>query len=469
MDKELAKLEKWGVDLINNYQTYLKTVDPKSSEHKRIGRFSGELVANPEAYGELLEMARSKGMTGKQLVSSIRKIEQNLLDESSRGTSMSRKQLLSDVIHHYYAQRTGGDTLRRLSQSKRANVRQILRESFGAWGNIPSNLRSMARSFHLKSDALKGVELSAMEPLGITKAGQLSTPKAHEKVGKIISGTRSITGSAKEIAADLSTSFETQRWYNEAALKAELPFKKALDEIAGSTYNPADMSAADLAVRKNLLSASQEAVEEAFRQYLSPYLMESGSTRFNSGFGIEGQRQLTNFLKRNTASEVSGGLYSLLLDGNMRKAVEAGDTNKIFETLASDVVLGGLGQEVTKALVNRLPTKLAGLAAKAAPVLSAAAPIAAVSQLGGSVDPKVTETRNIESLEAQEPQAIERAQFVPQQYGKQGPEITPQGEIIQEPKPMFEIEDPLNELEYAGKQVMSFFGGALRMASPLGL
>ena len=31
------------------------------------------------------------------------------------------------------------------------------------------------------------------------------------------------------------------------------------------------------------------------------------------------------------------------------------------------------------------------------------------------------------------------------------------------------IRDPLNELEYAGKQVMNFFGGALRMASPLGL
>ena len=31
------------------------------------------------------------------------------------------------------------------------------------------------------------------------------------------------------------------------------------------------------------------------------------------------------------------------------------------------------------------------------------------------------------------------------------------------------IQDPINELQYAGKQVMSFFGGALRMASPLGL
>tara|TARA_B100001559_G_scaffold319005_1_gene327310 strand:+ start:42 stop:1199 length:1158 start_codon:yes stop_codon:yes gene_type:complete len=31
------------------------------------------------------------------------------------------------------------------------------------------------------------------------------------------------------------------------------------------------------------------------------------------------------------------------------------------------------------------------------------------------------------------------------------------------------IKDPLNELEYLGKQALSFFGGALRMASPLGL
>ena len=31
------------------------------------------------------------------------------------------------------------------------------------------------------------------------------------------------------------------------------------------------------------------------------------------------------------------------------------------------------------------------------------------------------------------------------------------------------IKDPLNELEYAGKQVMQFFGSAVRMGSPLGL
>ena len=96
-------------------------------------------------------------MTGKQLVAAIRKIEQSLLDESSRGTPMSRKLMLSDVIHHMYAQRTGGDTLRKLGQPERAKARDILRESFGRWGNVPENLLSVYRSWHQKGDALKGI------------------------------------------------------------------------------------------------------------------------------------------------------------------------------------------------------------------------------------------------------------------------------------------------------------------------
>ena len=49
----------------------------------------------------------------------IRRIEQGLLDEAGRGKAPSRKQIMSDVIHHFYAQRTGGDTLRRLGQAVR--------------------------------------------------------------------------------------------------------------------------------------------------------------------------------------------------------------------------------------------------------------------------------------------------------------------------------------------------------------
>ena len=123
MDRELAQLEEWAVDLINNYEATLK---PGATELKRTRRFSGELVANPEAYGELLDMAKSKNMSGKELVQAIRSIESNLLDESSRGTSMSRKQLMSDVIHHFYAQRTGGDTFLYMKGDARRAAREAI-------------------------------------------------------------------------------------------------------------------------------------------------------------------------------------------------------------------------------------------------------------------------------------------------------------------------------------------------------
>ena len=179
MDKELAQLEEWAVNLINDYETELQRTDPRSSMHKRIKRFSGELVANPEAYGELLDLGRSQGMTGPELVNAIRRIEQGLLDESSKGKAPSRKQLMSDVIHHFYAQRTGGDTLRRLGQADRQAARSALRDEFGRWGNVPENLRSLFRAGHLNTDVLKGVEAEAMAEFGVTTGGQLSFPKAH--------------------------------------------------------------------------------------------------------------------------------------------------------------------------------------------------------------------------------------------------------------------------------------------------
>ena len=189
MDKELAQLEEWAVNLVNDYETELQRTKPKSSMHKRIKRFSGELVANPEAYGELLEMGRSQGMTAQELLNSIRRIEQGLLDESGRGKAPSRKQMMSDVIHHFYAQRTGGDTLRRLGQADRQEARAALRGEFGRWGNVPENLRSLFRAGHLNSDILKGIEGRQLAELGIKQAKELDLFKAHTTKGSLVTGT----------------------------------------------------------------------------------------------------------------------------------------------------------------------------------------------------------------------------------------------------------------------------------------
>jgi hypothetical protein len=275
MDKELAQLEEWAVNLVNDYETELQRTKPKSSMHKRIKRFSGELVANPEAYGELLEMGRSQGMTGQELLNAIRRIEQGLLDESGRGKAPSRKQMMSDVIHHFYAQRTGGDTLRRLGQADRQEARAALRSEFGRWGNVPENLRSLFRAGHLNSDVLKGIEGEAMAELGVTKAGELDLPKAHTTTGKAVTGDIVGATTAKEAIEGMRPQFEIQGRETQAAIEATQPLMEDLDKIAGSVYDTG-MSAEELDVRRNILAANPEQVKAAIQTRLSPFI--SGGT-----------------------------------------------------------------------------------------------------------------------------------------------------------------------------------------------
>jgi hypothetical protein len=271
MDKELAQLEEWAVNLVNDYEEELLRTKPKSSMHKRIKRFSGELVANPEAYGELLEMGRSQGMTGQELLNAIRRIEQGLLDEAGRGKAPSGKQMMSDVIHHFYAQRTGGDTLRRLGQADRQEARAALRSEFGRWGNVPENLRSLFRAGHLNSDVLKGIEGEAMAELGVTQAKQLDLPKAHTTTGKAVTGDIVGATTAKEAIEGMRPQFEIQGRETQAAIDATQPLMTDIDKIAGSTYSTG-MSELELETRRNILSANPEQVKAAIQTRLSPFI-----------------------------------------------------------------------------------------------------------------------------------------------------------------------------------------------------
>jgi len=278
MDKELAQLEEWGVDLINNYEAELQRTDPRSSMHKRIKRFSGELVANPEAYGELLELGRSQGMTGPELVNAIRRIEQGLLDEAGKGRAPSRKQMMSDVIHHFYAQRTGGDTLRRLGQADRQAARSALRDEFGRWGNVPENLRSLFRAGHLNNDVLKGIEAEALAEIGVTRPSELSLPKAHITKGRTVTGDIVGATTAQEAIEGMRPQFQIQGRETQAAVEATRPLMEELDVIAGSTYSPT-MSAEELAVRRNVLEANPQQVKAAIQRQFSPFIIKNGVAR----------------------------------------------------------------------------------------------------------------------------------------------------------------------------------------------
>ena len=365
MDKELDQLEDWAVNLINDYETVLQKKDPKSSQHKRIKRFSGELVANPEAYGELLDMARSKNMTGKELLQSIRSIESNLLDESSRGTSMSRKQLMSDVIHHFYAQRTGGDTLRKLSQSNRKQARTALRELFGPWGNVPENLKSLFRAGHLKSDALKGIEASSVADLGVTKAGEIDLPKAHTTVGKSVTGDIVGATTWREAVEGMAPQMDIQRTEGLRSIKALQPLMDKLDTIAGSEYTGIE-SAEELAVRRNLFTAKSEEVEKAVREFYSPLIIKNGNVNLRAA----GMGALAGFVTSEEAmTKLREGDY-------MGAAQSAGTEMAVGEVISQGVQkvlpkLGSIGKAVAPVARAIGP---ASLAAEPARIVSQSSP-----------------------------------------------------------------------------------------------
>ena len=470
MDKELAQLEEWGVDLINNYEESLrkagvKPSGPRGSEFKRIGRFSGELVANPEAYGELLEMARSKNMTGKQLVAAIRKIEQSLLDESSRGTKTSRKLLMSDVIHHFYAQRTGGDTLRRLAQSERGEARKILRDAFGRWGNVPENLLSIYRAWHQDVDPLKGVEAAAMAPEGITKAGQLGTSKFHatRSTSPLITSTVEAT-TAQEAVEGMTPMFERQQKEGLAALGELQILRNQLSERLGlEIIDPRTLSTVELAAVRNIYDANSELVERTIRENLNNYIIDGGTIR--SAVGSVAQAE--NFLKAlrdNLPGESAGALFGLLLDPQMREAVEQGDSSKVGNILATDVGLGGLANIVSDKLMKLLPVdtlaKVAPILKSGATAMNVAAPVAAVSQIEGSVDPTVTRRKSVERLEQGSQADIRRKQYVPQEYGAAGPQMDPTtGQVITEPEPFITPE----KFKQGTQMILNTIGGALKL------
>ena len=341
MDKELAQLEEWAVDLINNYEATLK---PGATELKRTRRFSGELVANPEAYGELLDMARSKNMSGKELVQAIRSIESNLLDESSRGTSMSRKQLMSDVIHHFYAQRTGGDTLRKLSQANRQQARSALRELFGPWGNVPENLKSLFRAGHLKSDALKGVEGEAAAKLGIKQAKELSLPKAHTTTGKLVTGDVVGATTWQEAVEGMAPQMDIQRTEGLKAIRAVQPLMDELDQISGSKYTPT-MSAEELALRRSILSANKDQVIKAFQQFYEPYIINNGSVKMNA-MGM-------------------GAIVTLISSPEGMTKIAQGDINGALETVGLEMVIGEGVAQIVNAGLSKIGPQIAGVAAPA--------------------------------------------------------------------------------------------------------
>ena len=170
MDKELSILEDWAVGQILEWKHELEAIQKatgKAPSHlKRALRFGNELVFNPEAYGDMLERARSSGMSAKEIIQEIRKVETGLLN--------SKKVLASDWVHHRTAQRTGGDTFLYMKGDERRAARGILRGEGIYLGNIDPNFISLPGVLH--TSKTQGVEKQWLDSLSYDEKSKLYLP-----------------------------------------------------------------------------------------------------------------------------------------------------------------------------------------------------------------------------------------------------------------------------------------------------
>lgn len=292
------KLEEWAINLINDYEV---SKQYSSSEPKRIARFSGEIVANPEAYYELFDLARSQDLTGKELVQTIRSIEDLLLGAKQKiqnpkirtmvdamsWNPTDRRQLISDVVHHLYAQRTGGDTLRRLSQKERKIGRNIIREAGFEWGNVPKNLKSLFRSWHTKQEKPVGAERLAMQRFGAESVMDLPTEKVHDKLPINVTSTIKGATTGREAAFGVGEDYgmleqmAQQEFRNEQVFGELDPTQKAVDEILGGDYD-IESSGEILEARRTKGVEKVEDLANVFEKDFGRLVQKFGQVKFNA-------------------------------------------------------------------------------------------------------------------------------------------------------------------------------------------
>ena len=246
MDKELSLLEDWAVEQILDWKHQLeatqKATGKAPSDLKRAQRFGNELVFNPEAYGDMLERARSQGMSAKEIIQEIRKVETGLLN--------SKKVLMSDWLHHRTAQRTGGDTFLYMKGDERRAAREILRGEGIYLGNVDENFISLPGVLHTKKT--QGVEKQWLESLPYDERTKLYLPPEQGGAGLVYAhqtgaSSFTISGTAEkpwlmtpeEGAAHLRSSATIQRAETQAAedIMRQSGFVEEVQKLAPGAYD----------------------------------------------------------------------------------------------------------------------------------------------------------------------------------------------------------------------------------------
>ena len=454
MDRELSALEDWAVEQILEWKHQLeatqKATGKAPSDLKRALRFGNELVFNPEAYANMLETARSKGMSAKQIIQEIRKIETGLLD--------SKKVLMSDWLHHRTAQRTGGDTFLYMKGDERRAAREILRGEGIFLGNVDENFISLPGVLHTKKT--QGVEKQWLDSLSFDEKSKLYLPVDQGGSGLVYAhqtGASSFTISGTAEKPWLMSAEEGASHLRRSATIQRAETQAAEDVLRGSSFVeevqklPGGVGAYDDPTVTRL-SYDVEDIGPAFQRLLN-YKGSAATLDMETMGELVAQRKafpnrLIGGTRRAQMAALAGaGLAGVSMLGTAASAAETVGRGQIAAETKDpmDIVQAGLSG--------------LSLAGDVIPVVGEVVSTPA-DALNMAIDRR-RERATEAAAYKQTAQTLEKNPYKPA--------LTEDGsipELVQTEKSALEkiTSDPLNELEYVGKQILGGLkavGGAI--------
>ena len=379
MDKELYELKNWAIASLKEYKAELlirqQVTGKQPSALKKLDRFLNALAVDTSGtYADMLDDARRKGISQKELANTGRNLEERIMN--------SFRVLPDDPAHHMYSLRTAGDLVQNVDPGVREMGLQILRDEGYILGNVRENLTSLAEATH-QGRTGKGAELAA---LGELKVDKTRTAIAHPRGtgDPLISRTidfKNIT-TPEEFADAYRPLLQQQTQDLAGALETEAPRRKIITEFVEKQGGPQDIfstgrTQAEVKTGRKIITQAPDVMQRAYKAIP---LVKAGSFRLS--FGLD---EAVQAVRQNPLGATLGAATAL--DAETIKGIQQGRGMEVASQAALGAGIGAaaqqlatgstmLGQMQRVAALGRIPGALklaAGAARFAPPVMAGAA------------------------------------------------------------------------------------------------
>jgi len=376
MDKELYELKNWAIASLKEYKAELlirqQVTGKPPSALKKLDRFLNALAVDTSGtYADMLDDARRKGISQKELANTGRNLEERIMN--------SFRVLPDDPAHHMYSLRTAGDLVQNVDPGVREMGLQILRDEGYILGNVRENLTSLAEATH-QGRTGRGAELAALGELKVDKA---RTAIAHPRgtSDPLISRTidfKNIT-TPEEFADAYRPLLQQQSQDLAGALETEAPRRKIITEFVEKQGGPQDIfstgrTQAEVKTGRKIITQAPDVMQRAYKAIP---LVKAGSFRLS--FGLD---EAVQAVRQNLFGATLGAATAL--DAETIKGIQQGRGMEVASQAALGAGLGAaaqqlatgstmLGQMQRVAALGRIPgaLKLAAGAARFAPPVMA--------------------------------------------------------------------------------------------------